>query len=514
MNFWKNKAFYHRLFQIGILLLPVVEIYRSFWGDTLQIFGFAAEELLLMAWAGICFLAGIAFSFSEKRKKILTFVGGYLALFLVYLVLHAWNASQFDASILPGANPNFVVECYYTARMYLFPICLIFAALLLSVPFEKTLRALKGAAWVISLSIVLTDLIGVSFISYANGNVVVDGGFFKWFTLPENADFARFTAKGPFSSANDVGAVLFILTAFVAFDSVRRGKWHDFLLLALCGISAVMVGTKIGALGFGLAVGAVLAVASFQRLFKREDVKSWKPILITACVFFIYIPLLLISPGQKLQNQRDAEAENADRPTESMEEIEDVTQVGDDEGHEFSEDELQKLEAYVEEYHWNHFIDPWFIEIYPVRYDPEYWSIIINRNNWTNSDTRHFKTDLALRIQKQNDRPLDKILGYGYTSGIPYSERDYTHQYFTFGGAGIAVLFLPFFALFAIGAVDLVKGLIRKKALLAKSIAPIALFAAFATAYLAGHVFDTLFTTYFMALSAAALGCNRINHES
>ena len=80
---WKEKKNYHILYQIGILMLPIIEIYRSFWGDTVQIAGLALEEVVIILWAGLLFLAGCAFSFVEKRNKALLWIGGYLLIFFV-----------------------------------------------------------------------------------------------------------------------------------------------------------------------------------------------------------------------------------------------------------------------------------------------------------------------------------------------------------------------------------------------------------------------------------------------
>lgn len=506
-----NPVTWHILFQIGIVLFPVVEIYRSLMKlDSLkpyklQLLFFDAEELLLMLWVGALFLAGAVFAVREKRKKLYLPIACYLAVFCVYLVLHAYNAAQFDASIIPAAKPSFVVECYYVVRMYLMPICLIFAVWMLRVPFERICVAAKGAAWIIVLCVVVTDLLGVSFISYADGNVVVDGGFFSWFTLPEDADFARYTAKGLFAGANDIGSVLFALTPFLARDVIRRGRWHDVVLLALAGVAAVMIGTKISSLGFFLATLAVAILAVLEILIRKRERSEWKRVLLTLSVFVIYVPLLLISPGQKLQEVRDREAENAERPTESVGEVESVTESGK-EG-EFSEEDCAKLEKYVEEHHWDHFIDPWFVEIYPVRSDMQYWSELISRPNWQNSDSRLFKTALAARIVERNDRPLDRLLGIGgYTSGIPYSEKDYSHQFFVYGAVGLVVLMAPFFASFFYAAYLLLRRLLAREGIFSLGVAAVSVGALFATAYLAGHVFDTQFVTYSLALASAGIG--------
>ena len=254
MNFIKQKNFYHNLFVIGILLLPLIEIYRSFLGDTVQLFGIAIEEILLMLWTAALFCAGALFSFAEKRYRLLWLVGAYVVIFFLYTAAHSFNVSRFNADLVNGAAPNLFREAYYTVRMYFCPISLIFSAVMLRLPAKKLLFAAKWAAAIIALGVIIPDLLGVSFASYRDGNVAVDGSFFTWFSLPDNAPFEGYTAKGFFSAANDIGAVLFGLSAFVSYCALKKCSVGNLLLLFGVGVASVMVGTKIGAFGFFLSL--------------------------------------------------------------------------------------------------------------------------------------------------------------------------------------------------------------------------------------------------------------------
>ncbi len=510
MTVFKNKRSYQILFQWGIVILPILEIYRSFFGDTIQLGFLALEEALLLVWAGTLFGAGVVFSFLEKRKKALILTGGYCLLFFVYLILHAWNASRFDSSLLPGASPSLIREAYYTLRMYLAPLCLVLGAILLKMPKKRILTGILGAAWVISLSIVFTDLLGISFASYADGNQVVSGGFFSWFTLPDNADFALFTAKGPFHSANDMGAVLFGLTPFVAFSALKRGKILDYLLLAFTGLAAVMVGTKIGSYGFGMVLVGMIILALYDLLFSKGEKKDWKKLILPALIFGLYIPLLLLSPGKRLQDVRNAQAQDSFRPTENAGQVSQVTEKDTESS--FTPEDTQHLESYLKEHYWDHFIDPWFLELYPVSGDVEFWAKVTGRPNTENGDSRDFKVEMIQRIAQRNDRSLDKLLGIGHTSGVPYAERDYLFQFYLFGWAGLLVLFLPFVALLFWNGKDLILSLFSRKPLLLSAATFLSLVAYFATAWFSGHVFDTQFTTYFLCVSGAALMAEK-NHE-
>ncbi len=499
MNLIKQKKFYQNLFVVGILLLPILEIYRSFLGDRIHFFGFAAEELCLMLWSAVLFVAGICFSFSEKRRSLLWCIGAYLVVFGLYTVAHSLNVSHFNASLMPHSAPDFFREAYYLLRMYFCPLSLILSAVMLRLPEENILFAAKGAALILSLCIIIPDLLGVSFASYRDGNVMVDGSFFQWFTLPDNAPFEGYTAKGFFSAANDIGAALFGLSAFVSYGALKKASWQNLSLLFATGLACVMVGTKIGSFGFFLSLGAMLTAALLKAIICKEGKKALFPVLKCAAVFLVLIPLLLLSPGYRLQNRRDWEKESADRPTESLSEIDGLHSDF------LSEQDTARLKEYVEEHHWDHFIDPWFLELYPVENDPDFWQDIIKRDNHLNSDSRRFKLEMIHRICQQNANPADALVGIGFTSGIPYAEKDFANQYYLFGGMGLFVLIAPFFVLLAVGGVFFIRSLLKKKDLLRLAAPCLALFSFLVTAWFAGHVFDTLFTTYFLTFSSAGL---------
>ncbi len=509
MNWIKEKKSYRLLFQAGIPLIPLIEVYRSFFGDSIQIAGFAIEEILILLWVGTLFVAGVFFSFAEKKKSLLLGTGIYLAIFFSYLLLHAYNVSQFHSTLLPGANPSFVREAYYTIRMYFAPLSMILSALLIGISQKELFSALKGALWVITLLIVVPDLFGVSFASYQDGNVLVEGSFFTWFSLPEGSDWAKYTAKGLFSSANDVGAILFGMTPIVAYSALKKGSLFDFILLFLTGVASIMVSTKIGSYGFFLALAAATAVFVFQFLLSPGKIKELRTPLLVLLIGLILVPLFLISPGKKLQSHRDAQEESADRPTESVDEIEDVTEDADG----ISPEDTLLLEEYLSCHYWDHFIDPWFLELYPVDADPEFWAQVVSRDNHLNSDSRSFKLEMIHRIRQRNDRPMDSLFGIGFTSGIPYAERDYFNQYYLYGWVGMAVLILPFVLLFFYGISRLLLAFLQKKELLSQACLCVSLFAFLVTAWFAGHVFDTLFTTYFFALASTGVVTLRNQYE-
>lgn len=494
---------------LGFFLLPLLEIYKSFFGHRVQILGFAVEEILLLLWVGFTLLSSLAIAILEKRKTKLVVTGSILGIFLIYLILHGLAAARFDSALLPGADPDFFREVYYTVRLWLAPGLLVLSSYLSAFPREKMAAGLRGTLWVLSLGVVIPCLAGFSFASYANGNVPVAGGFFSWFTLPDTADFSLYTAKGLFLAANDIGAILFGLSPFAAEMALHRGTWWDWSLLTLTGLASVMVGTKIAGFGFFLVLGGMILLSFLEKVLRRKKLREYLPLLFAALLGIALFFLLLHSPGYLLQKQREVQKSEDNRTTESVGEIEEVLQ----EESTLAESETEKLKTYLASHHWDHFIDPWFLELYPVECDPEFWAQVVGRNNFANRDARSFKLEMIRRIRERNETSWDTLFGIGWTSGVPYAERDYFHQYYQFGALGVAVLILPYLLLLMVSIREFFLALVRRKTLTRTGMVCLGLGAFLFTAYFAGHVFDTLFTTYALAGVSAYLVGREAEHE-
>ncbi len=504
MNQARSKKPFQILFQIFILFLPPLEIYRSFFGDTLQILGFAAEEVLCLCTVFVLFFAGIVFAVKEKKYKALLFLFLVAIVLSVYTLLHAQNAARFRADLLPLGKPDFLREAYYTARMYLAPLTLISSAYFLSLPSEKLFSSLRISLFLFSIGIILPCLFGVSFASYEEGNTLVAGGFFSWFSLSETSDFAAHTAKGFFSHANDIGGILFALTPFAAHTAVRRGKIRDFLLLFCAGLASIMLGTKIAAFGFFLALGAFLIYRAIDIFYRKKAKSAWHNLSLAGLIFLILIPLLLLSPGFRLQIQRE-EQKAAARPLTNVEIIERLAQKANGDFDSLSREDILTLDHYLEENAWEHYIDPWFPELYPAASDPGFWIEILLRDGAENRDARAFKIEMCRHIREQNANENDSLLGMGFTSGIPYAERDFLFQYYQFGLLGTVLLLLPFFALFVFALIRALLCFVNKRDSGKEVTFALAQFCFFVAAWFAGHVFDTFLPTYFLVLISAGI---------
>ena len=102
---------------------------------------------------------------------------------------------------------------------------------------------------------------------------------------------------------------------------------------------------------------------------------------------------------------------------------------------------ILKREKYQSEY----MINEYFLKLYPVDKDSEFWLGIIKRDKALNNDSRLMKTDILKRIYERNNNPNDKLYGMGYTLNFLDLERDYYYQYYIFGIFGLLLFICPYF---------------------------------------------------------------------
>lgn len=108
-------------------------------------------------------------------------------------------------------------------------------------------------------------------------------------------------------------------------------------------------------------------------------------------------------------------------------------------------DEEQKafVLQYMKDYCGFFGISPFIIENYADADHAYFWTNYLQKT--PNNDYRVLKTMIFEDICRNNDNPLDKYLGLGYTLNYIYTEADYTHQFYSYGLLGVLVLIGPYF---------------------------------------------------------------------
>lgn len=483
------------LFAIFLVLQPVIDIYRTFWGDTLSVGPFAIEEFINLGMLGFLFIVALLQAVHRKQGKSLLPYGLYFGLIAIYLVLHCANILQFDQSIFPSAAIDLLTECYYIFRSYLCPLLLMFLFWKNGMEDLLFARTIKLIVCIISGIIVVTNLLGISLVAYSGENHQIAGSIFSWPTLTTSmteGELAMYTSKGWFQSANQISALLFSLCPIIVKEVIKKPSWGNSLLLALQVVSMAMLGTRTASLGCILVILAMTLVLLALHILHLEPIRKVRIFPILLLIVLLGSLLSYYSPGQlsKRLNEQEAVVE---RPA-----AEEAKPSGQNPA---------SLADYLDEYAYNYYINDWFLEIYPVSEDEPFWKEVISRDRTLNMDNRSFKIEMLQRIKERNAHTDDTLYGFGYTSNVPYTERDYVYQYYIFGILGILLLMGPFLFALCYGGLRLV---LRPKQYLTLENCSLlmALGCMLCIAFFSGHVFGILINMLFMGTYAGKLLSN------
>lgn len=489
MNFLKKIKLEYLIMGLFILM-PFVEIYRCLFQDTISIFSIALEEFVVLIYIGILLIYTIYTILKNRQWKTIMIYVTYFLVAGVYILLHYWNLTKFDTSVYPDTSYSFFTESYYIVRAYLVPIVMGIIVYQLNLTDRAFSKGIMIVSLIISSLIVVTNILGVSFVSYSLENKTISGNIFTWLSLTSASDFDMYTSKAFFYSANQISALMFSISPIIVKNVIKKQTFFNYFILALQILAMIMIGTKTAAIGVLLVTVAMFIVAFVLHLMKHEHLQLKK----TSIIFVVFVlcgyGLYSISP---VQQKYDAE------------EVEE--KVEREEAEESAEESEETFANYVEKFAYHYYINPSFLEVYPVENDEMFWKHIIERDRTLNINNRTFKIEIIDRIIERNNNPMDQYLGIGYTSNVPYTERDYVYQYFVFGIGGILVLIAPYIlSLLYAGVKILLKH--KEKLNLENCAIGMSICCYLIIAYLAGHVFGMMINMLFINLFVAKLLIN------
>lgn len=473
------------------ILMPFVEMYRCLFQDTISIASIALEEFVVIFYIGVLAIYTIYTIVQKKNWKFFFLSILYFGCACTYVLLHYWNLTQFNTAIYPEVSYSFITESYYIVRAYLIPIVMGIVVYQLKPDNDTFSKTIMLVSLIISSFIVVTNILGISFVSYSLENKTIAGNIFTWTSLTPTSDFDMYTSKAFFYSANQISALMFSISPIIVKNAIKKPSFINYFTLGLQVLAMIMIGTKTAAIGVLLVIVAMFVTAFALHLFKLEQLQLKKIGLIFVIFVICGYGLYSISP---VQQKYDAEETAIN--TEEREEAE--VKVDESEA---------TLADYIKEFAYCYYINPSFLEVYPVENDEFFWKNIIERDRTLNINNRTFKIEIINRIIERNENPADRFLGIGYTSNVPYTERDYVYQYFVFGIIGVLVLIAPYFiSLLYAGIKILLK--YKEKLNLENCATGMALCCYLIIAYLAGHVFGMMINMLFLNLFIAKLLIN------
>lgn len=451
-----------------LLILPLMDCLRITPLKDIQVLGISFVEFFNLFLVFIAFIFTI-FKVKNKRLKKFKYLIIYSIIFLIYLVLHSLNILKFNASLLPGASISVIHEMFYLFRVFYTPILVFFILYLNKDIFKKEylFKLFKIIVLTISLSIIILNVLKLSYASYDANNVFLEYNIFDFYK--SGIDYKLLSTRGLFHSANEISAILLMFLPITIFKLWKSPTKFNYFFYFIQVVSMIIIGTKTSAIGALLVCFTAIIINIFMHFTRRSKIKkNFIIFTILTCLYFFISPIGLYYLNYQTPNL-EIENEQCYIELESL------------------DDEIDIIENIINN-SYEYRINSEIVSLYPVQLDVSFWKDVALRDKRINNDNRIMKTDVLKRVYERNDNKYDKWLGLGYTTNFMDLERDYIYQFYLFGIIGLIVLIGPYFLILFYGIIKILKNIKKYysqyTALLGMSIVLYLIIA-----YLTGHVF-------------------------
>lgn len=468
------------LITIQLIILPIIDMIRSTELRHIEIFGITIIELINFLLIGFSLLLTIIKIYSKKKKNILIlFI--LLILYILYIIIHYKHIINFDTTIFPMANFSFLIEAFYIVRVYMLPLLLLFVLCENKDIFDKDfyLKIIRIVISVMSFSIIILDLLKLSFISYSPTHDFVTHNFLDYYKYKGN--YILLTARGWFDSANELSAILMMLYPINVYNYYLKQNKSNFIILFGQFFAMILLGTKTAALS-PVLINMCLIPCYIVISKINKDKINFRYLIKLGLITIICTAFLLISPFMKARI-KEMKYDYSIKNQEAYDVINKIDNIDN-----LTIDELKELDEFMDKNYGEFLINDELIQLYPFNNDREFWIKIAKRNRALNSDSRIMKSNIIKRISERNNNKYDKYLGLGYTLNFIDLERDYVYQYYLFGLVGIILFICPYILIlirYSLYTLKNIKKYLQFNMVISLMSPTIGLI----IAYLAGHVF-------------------------
>lgn len=484
---------------ILVCMQPLIDIYRIFVGNAIEIAGISLVELI-----NILFIGYLAVLFILNQKKVKSFIPAiiYGIILCVYFVLHCYNMLQFDTTIITGTAINVIIELYVVIRAYILPVMLLYIMVYIRTTENCFLKTTVYTSYFISIVIVFTNLLKISFVSYASsleGNEFIRQNIIEWFTKQPPKDLNLITSKGWFYSGNQVGLILLMLFPIVIYYAIQRQKKLTYVMIVVQVVAMIMVATKTAALGAFLVLGLMAILLIVFCVFERKWKKCLINLIILSLIFGGGLLLLMKSPVIRMMDLQSLSYEKSDEEEKFEEELSELLPENSEE--KFDREGFIK---FMNKYYYIYGVQEEYIKLLPVEQYTDFWFSVAIDESKRQVDFRDFKQRMYQMVLTENDNTGDKYWGIGYTTNFPYLEKDIYAQSVWFGSVGSVFLVGPYFLCFLYSIIKILLNL-RKKINMYVCTLGMSICAGTMGALLAGHLFGYFFPVIIYAYIVAQL---------
>ena len=429
-------------------------------------------------------------------------------------MFHHINALGFTSLVPGNFDYSILKEALYFVKM-ISPFLLIYSLYKAQLGNKKILQLMTVLCLIISLIIIITNLIGVSYGSYSD--IRIKANFFEWFNPNSDYNYKDLASKGLFEFGNQISAILIMFLPFMIYNAFLNKKFINYFSL-ICNIWGLfLLSTRVAVIGTIIVFVYAIAVFVIISLIQKEKVRI-KP-YIPFCILLIFYALILpLNPmfNRLERNSNIIETFNEKNSTVSSDIIEEQTTYTSSENTasnlstvlpENSEtvktaevSENTNIIVFIENTYKEKKIHKAFVlEYYPYEYDPEFWYNFLQNDISLVINNRFVELSIIQRVVEINNSPLDKWFGITNTrlQNIFNIERDFVVQYYALGIIGFILVLAPYFVLLLIFIIKTLHAKLKNLTVL-NSLAGITIIFLFGISYMSGNCLNALsFTIYF-----------------
>lgn len=546
----ERKNYIDNIIIIFLLIQPIMDMYMAIIGEKMDLFGFSIVTLIRVVTITALFGITVYNILKNNWKKIpkVIWVGlTYMGLLAVYTVAHHYNITL-NKYYMDNNLYNIMSEMLYIMRLII-PIVFIYIIYNNKIEKKNLINIMTIVATIISVIIVVTNILGVSFIAYANDNSIIKGNIFSWFGS-EKINYKLLTSKGLFDSANQIGSLLALLLPITILNAIKNNKWFYYLMTFIQIIAMIMIGSRIASVGWLIITIAVLLIYIVLSIVRKEEKikKTTVFVMISIIIVCSYITTKSPVTGKEI-TKADAESYAIQQvklketnieeyikesiysdeklyvlvdnvlsnkislgKTYDVEKLKVLSQEGD-----INKIRNDVLNGYIEGYYNYNYINSTYIEeIYPHEDDPDFWLEMFEQPFYIKADNRGLQKAVIERLKENNSNTLtDTLFGMGATPLNKRSfmiENDFIGHYYNLGILGTVLFLFPYVIIVITSGIIMIMKF-KEKFTIDNTIYMFSIIIAFGAGLLGGHVFDEYIATFFIAYIAAMLLKNCVSKD-
>lgn len=523
---------------ILLAIQPLVDVYMGTIGDRLDIFGISIATMSrTVTFVILLVIVGVYQIRHKYKTKWLIALISYLVMVGIYATCHHFNIALSDGYFMQKGLYNVMTELMYVLRLVV-PVGLIYLVIIIKPEKEQIEKTIISVVLILSLVIISTNILKISFASYSPTNDIIEYNIFDWFAGKE-IPYKKALSKGLFVSANHIGALFTILLPLVIYYIFKHNKVLTYVVYSLAVLSMITVGTRVASYGFILVTLGMIAINIIVSLIKGERIKYVR-LIVLFVIMLLGTILFNNSPAKNrvlAGNDDGIYLDDMDDVVDGASNIslDDFKLMLNDENmlKKYLSDSLdfnidnkkyEKIDIdelkynamckYIKENYAHHYITrKYIINIYPYTEDPVFWLELFEKPVSNKRDNRYRQSVIIKRIKElNNNQVLDTMFGMGAT---PMNTREYMIEndifshYYNIGVIGIILFVSPYSLIILYFAFVVLKDI--KRRLTIRGVTYItSLCITYGIGFYAGHVIDEYIITIYVAIMAGVM-VNYIN---